>query len=338
MAQAAAKRRGKALLRRDRVKEYHPIMTARLLRGVCALLAAGAGLLLVCSPARVTPGLNAVKSWAFQLQNVDPAEIRLSPYDLVVIDYGFDRLNSRGLPREVLDGMRSRPDGRRRLILAYLNVGEADDFRYYWQASWPTERPDWLGVQNADSPGNYLVKYWDPAWQAIIYGNPQSYVGRILNAGFDGVYVDGGDRFERWKRTRPSAASEMINLVGAIAAYGRKERNGFLVVPQNGDALLSNAGFVRSIDGFAREDLLYSEKGPEVRNSNASILDSTRRLQWVVGAGKPVFVIEYTSNPQLAASMLREIRQLGFIGYVGGRDLKALSPPAFGCGQPDCSQ
>ncbi len=109
-------------------------------------------------------------------------------------------------------------------------------------------------------------------------------------------------------------------------------------MPQNGDALLSDAGYVRSIDGFAREDLLYSEKAAEVRNSNASIRDSTRRLQWAVAAGKPVFVVEYTSNPQLAASMLREIRQLGFVGYVADRDLKALSPPAFGCGQPDCSQ
>jgi cysteinyl-tRNA synthetase, unknown class len=313
-------------------------MTARLAHGLCALLAAGAGLLLFGAPARVTPGLNAAKSWAIQLQNVDPAEIKLSPYDLVVIDYGFDRLNSTGFPREVLDGMRSRPDGMRRLILSYLNVGEVDDFRYYWQARWSLERPDWLGVQNAESPGNYLVKYWDPAWQAILYGNLESYVGRILNAGFDGVYVDGADRFERWKRTRPSAATEMITLIGALAAYGRKERNGFLVVPQNGEALLSDAGYVRSIDGFAREDLLYSEKAPEMRNSNASIRDSTRRLQWAVAAGKPVFVIEYTSNPQLAASMLREIRKLGFIGYVADRDLKALSPPSFGCGQPDCSQ
>jgi hypothetical protein len=54
--------------------------------------------------------------------------------------------------------------------------------------------------------------------------------------------------------------------------------------------------------------------------------------------GKPILVIEYTSNPELALSMLREIRELGFVGYVASRDLKTLSPPACGCGQPDCSQ
>jgi len=36
--------------------------------------------------------------------------------------------------------------------------------------------------------------------------------------------------------------------------------------------------------------------------------------------------------------VLRELKELRLIGYVGRRDLKTLSPPAFGCGQPDCSQ
>ena len=55
-------------------------------------------------------------------------------------------------------------------------------------------------------------------------------------------------------------------------------------------------------------------------------------------AGKPVLVIEYTGNPRLALLMLHEIKALGFLGYVAGRDLNTLSPPAFGCGQPDCSR
>src|SRR5437588_7650929 len=99
-------------------------MTARLLRGICYLLVASTLVFLLGTAARVTPVLHAVKSWAFQLQNVDPVEIKLSPYDLVVIDYGFDRLTAAPFPREVLDSMRSRPAGRQRLILAYLNVGE----------------------------------------------------------------------------------------------------------------------------------------------------------------------------------------------------------------------
>src|SRR5215468_10345692 len=104
-------------------------------------LAAIAILIVLCSPALVAPPLSEVKSWAFQLQNVDPVEIRLSPYDVVVIDYGFDRRNATAFPREVVDLMRVKPDGSKRVMLAYLSIGEAENYRYYWQESWLKNRP-----------------------------------------------------------------------------------------------------------------------------------------------------------------------------------------------------
>ena len=282
--------------------------------------------------------LSDARSWAFQLQNVDPAEIRLSSYDVVVIDYGFDRRNATAFPREVVDLMRVKPDGGRRVILAYLSIGEAEDYRYYWQESWRKSRPEWLEPENPDWPGNYLVQYWHPQWQAILFGGPNAYLDRILAAGFDGVYLDGADKFEQWKRRRPAAAGEMVDLIDAIASYARAQRSDFLIVPQNGDELLSNPKFFRIIDGFGREDLLYSENQPELRNTQRNIAESVRRLRPLLRAGKPVFVVEYTTDPELATAMLREIRELGFVPYIAGRELKSLSPPGFGCGEPDCSR
>jgi cysteinyl-tRNA synthetase, unknown class len=297
---------------------------------------------LVCvgfgTPALVASRLNEVQSWAFQLQNVDPVEIKLSPYDLVVIDYGFDRRNATAFPREVVDLMRTRPDGGKRLLFAYFSIGEAENYRYYWRDSWLTNRPEWLEPENPDWPGNYLVQYWSPQWQAILFGSPNAYLDRILDAGFDGIYIDGVDKFEQWKRRRPSAAADMIALVGAIGSYARAHRKDFLIIPQNGDGLLNNPRFLSVIDGFGREDLLYNEKAQDVRNSPYSILESVRRMRPAIEAGKPVLVIEYTSDVELAAAMLRQIRDLGFIGYVAARELKSLSPAAFGCGRPDCSR
>jgi cysteinyl-tRNA synthetase len=40
------------------------------------------------------------------------------------------------------------------------------------------------------------VKYWEKDWQNIIYGNDNSYSKKILNAGFDGVYLDIIEAFE----------------------------------------------------------------------------------------------------------------------------------------------
>jgi len=292
------------------------------------------GTALGATPAEI----NEAKSWAFQLQNVDPFEIKLSPYDLVVIDYGFDRRNATAFPREVVDLMRTRPDGRKRLVLAYFSIGEAEDYRYYWQDSWLKNRPEWLEPENPDWPGNYLVQYWHPEWRALLFGGPDAYLDRIIDAGFDGVYLDGVDKFEQWDQRRPSAAADMVELIGAIASYARARRPNFLIVPQNGDDLIANPTFVQTIDAFGREDLLYNDKDTDVRNTQRNIAESLRRLRPLRAAGKPVFAVEYTANAERAAAILRELKELGFVGYVTGRDLNKLSPPAFGCGQPDCSQ
>jgi hypothetical protein len=127
-----------------------------------------------------------------------------------------------------------------------------------------------------------------------------------------------------------------IELSG-IASYARAPQ-GLLDHSPERRWLLGNSQFLETIDGFGREDLLYSETDAEVRNAQHSIVESIRRMRPLITAGKPILVIEYTSNRELALSMRREIKELGFVGYVASRDLKTLSPPAFGCGQPDCLQ
>ncbi len=56
--------------------------------------------------------------------------------------------------------------------------------------------PSFIDKKDVDWSGNFYVKYWDTEWQNIIYGNKDSYLEKILNAGFDGVYLDRIDAFE----------------------------------------------------------------------------------------------------------------------------------------------
>jgi cysteinyl-tRNA synthetase len=280
-----------------------------------------------------------VKSWAYQLQDVDPSVIAASPYDLVVIDYGFDKDYAAAFPREIVDLMRRKPDGSARLVLAYMSIGEAEDYRYYWQDAWRKTRPEWIEPENPDWPGNYLVQYWRPQWQSIILGNPNAYLDRIIDAGFDGAYLDGVDRYAPWQLRRRFAASDMVALIGKIAAYARGRKSGFRIIPQNADELLTYPGMVDAIDGFAREELLYGEHDDDARNSDRAVADAVGRLRRVSREGKPVLVVEYTKDSKRAASALRELNAMGFVGYIAeSRELNRLSPPAFGCGQPDCSR
>jgi len=115
--------------------------------------------------------------------------IRATDYDIVIIDlfYGSEQLT----PSEVAS-LKRKANGGSRLVIAYMSIGEAEDYRYYWKPEWKTKPPSWLAEENPNWPGNYKVRYWDKDWQNIIYG----YLTKILNAGFDGVYLDIIDAFE----------------------------------------------------------------------------------------------------------------------------------------------
>jgi len=210
-----------------------------------------------------------VDDWAYQLQgysfSVD--EIRQSRYDLVVMDYSRDGGPAAEFQAAEIERIRSQGPCGQRLIVSYLSIGEAEDYRFYWDPDWvdaqgnpiPGIAPDWLGPPNPDWPGNYKVRYWDSDWQALIFGNPAgpltSYADRILSAGFDGVYLDIIDGYEYWGAAggtgeRLTAAADMIAFVRALASYARAAsgRPGFLIIPQNGAGIIHPENYPYAAD------------------------------------------------------------------------------------------
>ena len=119
--------------------------------------------------------------------------IAATNYDLVIIDLFF---NEEALTAADLAKIRVKQNGAARLAIAYMSIGEAEDYRYYWQANWTQQPPSWLGAENPEWEGNFKVAYWDPGWQAIIRGKSGSYTAIIIDAGFDGVYLDLIDAYE----------------------------------------------------------------------------------------------------------------------------------------------
>ncbi|MGK4568054.1 endo alpha-1,4 polygalactosaminidase [Flavobacterium sp. 3HN19-14] len=114
-------------------------------------------------------------------------------YDALIIDLFF---NGEALTASDIDSLKTKANGGARLVICYMSIGEAEDYRYYWNPAWSSNKPEWLKAENPDWPGNYKVQYWNSDWQHIIYGNNDSYLKKITDAHFDGVYLDIIDAFE----------------------------------------------------------------------------------------------------------------------------------------------
>lgn len=80
--------------------------------------------------------LSEVKSWGYQLHRTNLGELAKSPFDLIVIDpSAFGRM-SLAKRAEAIEKLKRKPDGGQRIVLSYLSIGEAEDYRAYWRGEW----------------------------------------------------------------------------------------------------------------------------------------------------------------------------------------------------------
>ena len=119
--------------------------------------------------------------------------IKATNYDVVLIDLFF---NEEQLTTADVTSLKSKANGASRLVICYMSIGEAENYRYYWKS---LDKGLTLEV-NPNWPGNYVIKYWEPVWQQIIFGNDQSYTKRIIDAGFDGAYLDIIEAYESFEK------------------------------------------------------------------------------------------------------------------------------------------
>lgn len=118
-------------------------------------------------------------------------------YDAVIIDLFW---NGESLGKTDIERLKTKKNGGKRLVLCYMSIGEAEDYRYYWREEWSGRAPSWLKKEDPNWKGNFYVNYWDKEWKRIIYAGAESYLSRILARGFDGVYLDLIDAYEYFEQ------------------------------------------------------------------------------------------------------------------------------------------
>lgn len=229
---------------------------------------------------------------------------------------------------EDLATLRAGKAGRK--VIAYLSIGEAEDYRVYWQSSWKTSPPAFLLGENPEWKGNYRVRYWHPAWQKIILAE----VDKLMAAGFDGVYLDIVDGFETFEQdgknylddrlnpeTKQSFRRDMVDWVKVIAAHARKTNLDAVVIPQNGTQLFAHKDFLDTVDAAGVEDLFTN--GNKLQKP-AHVNYVCECLAPIMAAHKPVLDIEYARQKERQAQIRTLASKHGFIWLIADRQLKTL--------------
>ncbi len=297
---------------------------------------------LSLTPVAGCPAGGDTDTWIYWLADPDPTSIEAAPGSAVVVDYSAGGDDASAF--DAADVARMGNDGARP-VLAYLSIGEAEDYRYYWDPAWDGDgdgepdpgAPGWLGPANPEWEGNYKVRYWDPEWQDLLLGDG-GYLERIEEAGFDGVYLDIIDAYYYWAEEAPAletlpideTATGMIELLEAIGAHGRAADPGFLVFPQNGEFVGYDSGddagmerLLAAIDGFGVEDVFFPG-GEDEDNPWAPDGDRLEVLDEGVDAGKTVLSVEYLTDTDSIDRFTGKASDHGFSVCAADRDLGSL--------------
>jgi len=124
--------------------------------------------------------------------------LRNTNYDLLLIEVSY---NNVFFTKEQIEELKIKDNGGKRIVIAYLSIGEAEDYRYYWKKKWNKKKPKWIIKENENWEGNYIVKYWSPEWKNII----KEYQKKLDEIGVDGYLLDTVDTYqyfeENYKKT-----------------------------------------------------------------------------------------------------------------------------------------
>ncbi len=302
--------------------------------------------------------LENVKTWMYQIQGLERSgalrKLERSDYDLLVLEPTNTVKGSEGFDvSDMVKRMkRSRPD---RLVLAYIDIGEAEDYRTYWKKSWrgPSEdrrgRPNFIIAEDPDGwAGNYPVAYWDKRWKKVMITGKKSALQNAIDAGFDGVYLDWVEAYDddsvmrEARKRKINTAKSMVGFIRKLRSHARKQDPDFLVVAQNAPYLVDTPGYLDQIDAASFEDTWYSGKGDASWNSpNAGDIKRKRKGgEWSTAsllrtysrysrAGLPVFTVDYSLRKKTARSLYRASSNRGFKPLVTRVSLSRMTrtPP-----------
>lgn len=259
-------------------------------------------------------------AYIYQLQNQSYSTLSNTNFKIAVTDP-----DDTGLTSSQISSLHASD----KTLLSYLSIGEAEDYRSYWQSSWNSNPPSFIIKENPDWPGNYQVRFWDPAWQKIIIDRAVT----MAKTGYDGLVLDVVDVYNESavaKAYGGDARAAMMNFVIKIADAAHAINPDFKIIQNNAHDLLvtnpddpnsaTNTSYLSHIDGVNAETTWYM---PDNSKTTWGAWNEAY-LKHAVDAGKDVFAIDYPTGSSAQQDFINKAIADGFIPYVGNPALSSV--------------
>ena len=259
--------------------------------------------------ARSKPTWKNVRSWGLQTGAM-PA--RLDRIEHANIDLGIiSRLAAHGRPYTNAEVTRAK---RNKWLLAYVNVGEAQQHEWYFNEVFRNGPPTWVLERNRRHPVNFRVLLDAPEWNAIILET----INRVIEQGFDGVELDVLDVY--WNKVYPGRSStenqaKAVKLACKIAKFARARVPSFKIVVNNASDLAGKfPEYKTCVDGTIGESVWWFNTG-----TPRDKLYTQYQLKYLAQnfkAGLKVLVMDKTLVPKDGAFVFRESKKRGWLPFV----------------------
>ena len=208
-----------------------------------------------------------VNNW-FYFLGFEPTETELqkmidSQYDMVVLEPIFtDESNTDYAMAAHINQLHNA--SHTKLAIAYIDIGQAEDWRTYWQPDWGIGNPSWIVANDPDGwEGNYPVAYWHPQWQDIWLNPINGYLVQMIDAGFDGIYLDWIEAYSdenvitAAQNDGVNPQVEMIEFIEKMKILTQSLSPGFTIIGQNATELVEDNNYVAVIDAIAQEQTWF---------------------------------------------------------------------------------
>ncbi|XP_055347361.1 uncharacterized protein TM_1410-like [Paramacrobiotus metropolitanus] len=229
-----------------------------------------------------------------QMSNCTYDTLLNNPHNILIVDPDDVRLTAEQNEELKYQG---------KLVLAYVSVGQAEEFRAYWSdEEIDNEQVEEIYIRDDPTyPDGKVVRYWNPVWRDMLI---DYMMNNVIPYNYSGVFLDYLGNYEQFPE-RPTAAADMVQLARSVAdAVREHDQLGLVVVHGAAKLWDENDRMKKFVDGLSEENVWYGFDGvPRATKYTQSVLEVLRKAN---KAKKMTLVEQYVEKKTQICSFYKK--------------------------------